>query len=556
MSGTIEYSEEIENEILKFIDSININEIKKDDIDRIATETKRLFNDTTLSKCNELTLRKFIKLSIHLIKYFHKALVEELSKFQRIEENESKDLENSIEILDNLCTPIQNISDESIEFCNYFHEEESENGIKVLFDLVMDEKLISVLKESPKSKIGICLKDFLLNNPLLNISKAHDKYKEKWNNLNAYEKFLDLRKKTHNKKLKLTYIMILGNIASDEDLNNFSASPTAVESLTKQIQRISSALVEKSYLNGNEFKRELFQIEEGKEKVEIIHDEKTGWNLFECLQALYKFSINDKLKIIIYETFSMKETLRKIVFDGNETEQEYAFKVLNQLVFDKYVASDILNDKDLIKFMNEIIMNKKDQNNLIKTVNAILWLINKKEEKEIKSEDIKKHIFISYNSQSRSICLPIKSFLESIGFKCWIDVENIHGSSIDAMATGIETASCVLICMTENYKESNNCRMEAEYTIQKQKPFIPLILQKSYRPDGWLGFILGSKIYIDYTKYSFEECSSRLQKELKNFHDSDTPSTTIINNKPIDKKEIVKNRNLPKQILASNWSQD
>jgi hypothetical protein len=36
----------------------------------------------------------------------------------------------------------------------------------------MDEKLISVLNESPKNKIAICLKDFLLNNPLLNISKA------------------------------------------------------------------------------------------------------------------------------------------------------------------------------------------------------------------------------------------------------------------------------------------------------------------------------------------------------------------------------------------------
>jgi hypothetical protein len=63
-----------------------------------------------------------------------------------------------------------------------------------------------------------------------------------------------------------------------------------------------------------------------------------------CLNA-YRFSINDKLKIIIYDTFSMRETLRKIVYHGNETEQEYAFKVLNQLVFDKYVASNILNDK-------------------------------------------------------------------------------------------------------------------------------------------------------------------------------------------------------------------
>ena len=105
-------------------------------------------------------------------------------------------------------------------------------------------------------------------------------------------------------------------------------------------------------------------------------------------------------------------------------------------------------------------------------------------------------MFISYNSESRSICLDIKTFLKKIGFKCWIDVENIHGSSIDAMAKGIETAPCVLICKTEKYKESNNCRTEAEYTLQKQIPFIPIILQKSYKPDGW--FVL--KYYFSKIK--------------------------------------------------------
>ena len=42
---------------------------------------------------------------------------------------------------------------------------------------------------------------------------------------------------------------------------------------------------------------------------------------------------------------------------------------------------------------------------------------------------------------------------------------------------------------------------------------------------------------------------------MKNF-DYNTPSTTVFNNKPFDKKEIVKTRNVPKQILISNWSQD
>jgi hypothetical protein len=68
----------LEKELLEFIDSININEIHKENIDRIISEIERLFDDRILSECNELTIKKFVKLSIHLIKYFHQALVEKL----------------------------------------------------------------------------------------------------------------------------------------------------------------------------------------------------------------------------------------------------------------------------------------------------------------------------------------------------------------------------------------------------------------------------------------------------------------------------------------------
>jgi len=40
---------------------------------------------------------------------------------------------------------------------------------------------------------------------------------------------------------------------------------------------------------------------------------------------------------------------------------------------------------------------------------------------------------------------------------------------------------------------------EAEYAFQLKKPTIPLMLEKNYRADGWLGFIVGSKLWIDFT---------------------------------------------------------
>lgn len=120
---------------------------------------------------------------------------------------------------------------------------------------------------------------------------------------------------------------------------------------------------------------------------------------------------------------------------------------------------------------------------------------------------------ISYNRGSRDLCLQIKAELEKCQFKVWIDVENISGSSLESMANAIENSFCILICMTEKYKQSPNCRAEGEYSFQLNRPIIPLIMQKDYRPDGWLGIILGKKIYINFTN-NFDDSMTSLNQEL------------------------------------------
>ena len=247
MIQTVEKTKEEESEILKFIDSVNINEIDAS-IDRINSDIEILFDESILSECSVLTIKKFIKLSIHLNKYFHKQIVQ---KLQNLDPNDATNLEDDIDTLNGLYSSIVSLSDESIEFCNYFHQEESENDI---FDLLMDEKLLSILNEEQTNDITSWLQEVLqdvLFMALLNISKAYDRNREKWNSLNAYQKLLELSQKTNRKEVILTCIMILGNIASDEDLNNFSTSPKGFEFLTVEIDRFSNALKDKLYLNDN-----------------------------------------------------------------------------------------------------------------------------------------------------------------------------------------------------------------------------------------------------------------------------------------------------------------
>lgn len=54
--------------------------------------------------------------------------------------------------------------------------------------------------------------------------------------------------------------------------------------------------------------------------------------------------------------------------------------------------------------------------------------------------------------------LQITDHLRSAGYNVWMDVDNLTGSTLGAMAEAVENATVVLICISESYKESLACR--------------------------------------------------------------------------------------------------
>lgn len=71
------------------------------------------------------------------------------------------------------------------------------------------------------------------------------------------------------------------------------------------------------------------------------------------------------------------------------------------------------------------------------------------------------------------------------------------------------------MCMSETYKKSANCRSEAEYAFNRKKHIVPLKMKADYVPDGWLGFILGTRMYIDFGTYEFEKAIELLDNEIQ-----------------------------------------
>ena len=66
------------------------------------------------------------------------------------------------------------------------------------------------------------------------------------------------------------------------------------------------------------------------------------------------------------------------------------------------------------------------------------------------------------------------------------------------MSAAIEDAAVVVYGISKAYKESTNCRLEAQYAHQQEKEMLPLMMEEGYRPNGWLGMLLGVRLWYAF----------------------------------------------------------
>jgi hypothetical protein len=113
------------------------------------------------------------------------------------------------------------------------------------------------------------------------------------------------------------------------------------------------------------------------------------------------------------------------------------------------------------------------------------------------------HVMVSYQWDVQETIQRLVKSLMIREYNVWFDLTNMKGSIMDAMAEAVDGADVVLYCVSEAYKESANCRMEANYAHQQKKLMIPLMVQKGYNANGWLGLLLGTAVW--FPMYGLED---------------------------------------------------
>jgi hypothetical protein len=77
----------------------------------------------------------------------------------------------------------------------------------------------------------------------------------------------------------------------------------------------------------------------------------------------------------------------------------------------------------------------------------------------------KRHIMISYNRSSRETCQKIYDELIQRNYKVWMDLTDMGDDILVSMARAVENSYIVLLCINQQYYESDYCRLGNEKSI-------------------------------------------------------------------------------------------
>ena len=257
-----------------------------------------------------------------------------------------------------------------------------------------------------------------------------------------------------------------------------------------------------------------------------------GFSSKELAEGVSYLAINDTNMNILGQNGVIPVLISVIKTSNEDEEKVSATRALWMLAFDNNNKEKVRQEEGAMDILHQLQQSKNSE--VQKAAAGALWELEGKTARHSeRMESTGNHVMISYQWDSQEVLVEVKNRLQASGYRVWMDLEEMGGSTLETMAKAVENSSVVLVCVSERYKESPNCRSEAEYTYKLGKDIIPLMMQRNYKPDGWLGMLVGTKFWIDFhSKHVIEQGVTKLVKELggrgKDVDNTDGPYESVV----------------------------
>ena len=239
-----------------------------------------------------------------------------------------------------------------------------------------------------------------------------------------------------------------------------------------------------------------------------------GYSAKELAEGLSHLAINDANKNILGQNGVIPVLISVIKTSNVDEEKASATRALWMLAFDDNNKEKVRQEEGAMDILHQLQQSENPE--VQKAAAGALWELEGKIARSLKrTESTGNHVMISYQWDSQEVLVEVKNRLRASGYRVWMDLEQMRGSTLDSMAEAVENASVVLVCVSRRYKESQNCRSEATYAYDLKKDIIPLMMECNYKGDGWLGLIVTGKMRFKFwSKDVLEESVTKLIREL------------------------------------------
>ena len=280
-----------------------------------------------------------------------------------------------------------------------------------------------------------------------------------------------------------------------------------------------------------------------------------GYSAKELAEGLSHLAINDANKKILGQNGVIPVLISVIKTSNEDEEKASAIRALWMLAFHDHNKEKIRQEEGAMDILHRLQHSENPE--VQKAAAGALWELEGKTARHSeRMESTGNHVMISYQWDSQEVLVEVKNRLQANGYRVWMDLEQMKGSTLEAMAEAVENASVVLVCVSRRYKESQNCRSEATYAYDLKKDIIPLMMEGNYKGDGWLGIIVTGKMWFDFqSKHVLEQSVTKVIKELggrgKDVDNTDGPSKTVV--KAVQSDIVA---TLPSSPGVSTWTNE
>lgn len=128
-------------------------------------------------------------------------------------------------------------------------------------------------------------------------------------------------------------------------------------------------------------------------------------------------------------------------------------------------------------------------------------------------------ISVSNNVTDRVLSTKIYNRLVKQGYRVYSEKQSVH--RLEVMRKAMDKKKLILVCLSDHYRLSKLCMAEAEYAQKKSCPIIAILLEPHFQIHGWLKFILGERIPIDFSDKKLDKKLLILCDEIEQYKSLD-----------------------------------